>query len=135
MLAETFKYLYLLFSPSDLLPLDRWVFNTEAHPLPINWRGTPYSAGSDATGNAPFKDEFEKGEVLGETIPPVKPAASSEAPAAAHHDRKELETSAEVHPPRDGAVPRDSTAAGQGENPLLDPSSVADNKDLMERGG
>lgn len=35
-LAETLKYLYLLFSPDDLLPLDRWVFNTEAHPLPIN---------------------------------------------------------------------------------------------------
>ena len=29
------KYLYLLFSDEDLVPLDRWVFNTEAHPLPI----------------------------------------------------------------------------------------------------
>ena len=28
-LAETLKYLYLLFS------LDEWVFNTEAHPLKI----------------------------------------------------------------------------------------------------
>ncbi len=28
------KYLYLLFAP-ELLPLDQWVFNTEAHPLPI----------------------------------------------------------------------------------------------------
>ena len=34
-LAETLKYLYLLFSEDDVLPLDRWVFNTEAHPLPI----------------------------------------------------------------------------------------------------
>ncbi|XP_072901528.1 mannosyl-oligosaccharide 1,2-alpha-mannosidase IB isoform X2 [Hemitrygon akajei] len=34
-LAETLKYLYLLFSSDDLLPLDYWVFNTEAHPLPI----------------------------------------------------------------------------------------------------
>ena len=34
-LAETLKYLYLLFSPDDVLPLDRWVLNTEAHPLPI----------------------------------------------------------------------------------------------------
>ena len=32
-LAETFKYLYLLYSPSDVLPLDQYVFNTEAHPL------------------------------------------------------------------------------------------------------
>uniref|UniRef100_A0A8C4ZXD3 alpha-1,2-Mannosidase n=1 Tax=Gadus morhua TaxID=8049 RepID=A0A8C4ZXD3_GADMO len=34
-LAETLKYLYLLFSSDDLLPLDSWVFNTEAHPLPV----------------------------------------------------------------------------------------------------
>ncbi|KAI0630670.1 seven-hairpin glycosidase [Trametes polyzona] len=33
--AETLKYLYLLFEDRDLIPLDRWVFNTEAHPLPI----------------------------------------------------------------------------------------------------
>lgn len=29
------KYLYLLFHEDDLVPLDRWVFNTEAHPLPV----------------------------------------------------------------------------------------------------
>lgn len=34
-LAETLKYLYLLYSDDSLIPLDRWVFNTEAHPLPI----------------------------------------------------------------------------------------------------
>lgn len=34
--AETLKYLYLLFDDDPhLLPLDRWVFNTEAHALPI----------------------------------------------------------------------------------------------------
>nr|CAB3263604.1 mannosyl-oligosaccharide 1,2-alpha-mannosidase IA [Phallusia mammillata] len=35
-LAETLKYLYLLFSDDDLLSLDEFVFNTEAHPLPID---------------------------------------------------------------------------------------------------
>ncbi|XP_038623279.1 mannosyl-oligosaccharide 1,2-alpha-mannosidase IA isoform X1 [Tachyglossus aculeatus] len=34
-LAETLKYLYLLFSDDDLLPLEHWIFNTEAHLLPI----------------------------------------------------------------------------------------------------
>ncbi|KAI8985697.1 seven-hairpin glycosidase [Trametes punicea] len=34
-LAETLKYLYLLFKNEDLVPLDKWVFNTEAHPLPV----------------------------------------------------------------------------------------------------
>lgn len=35
-LAETLKYLFLLFTDdADVLPLDKWVFNTEAHPLPV----------------------------------------------------------------------------------------------------
>ena len=36
-LAETLKYLYLLFDDSSpaVLPLDQYVFNTEAHALPI----------------------------------------------------------------------------------------------------
>nr|XP_003471367.1 LOW QUALITY PROTEIN: mannosyl-oligosaccharide 1,2-alpha-mannosidase IC [Cavia porcellus] len=35
-LAETLKYLYLLFSEDDTFSLEDWVFNTEAHPLPVN---------------------------------------------------------------------------------------------------
>lgn len=34
-LGETLKYLYLLFSDSSIIPLTEFVFNTEAHPLPI----------------------------------------------------------------------------------------------------
>ncbi|KAM3715847.1 Mannosyl-oligosaccharide alpha-1,2-mannosidase IA, partial [Dirofilaria immitis] len=33
--AETFKYLYLTFSNDSILPLNKWVFNTEAHAFPI----------------------------------------------------------------------------------------------------
>jgi len=32
-LAETFKYFYLLFAPPDTLDFDKVIFNTEAHPL------------------------------------------------------------------------------------------------------
>lgn len=32
-LAETLKYFYLLFSEPDVISLDEWVFNTEAHPF------------------------------------------------------------------------------------------------------
>ncbi|KAI2467422.1 glycoside hydrolase family 47 protein [Annulohypoxylon bovei var. microspora] len=32
-LAETLKYFYLLFSPPDIVNLDEYVFNTEAHPF------------------------------------------------------------------------------------------------------
>lgn len=34
-LAEVLKYLYLIFSNDNVISLDDWVFNTEAHPLPI----------------------------------------------------------------------------------------------------
>ncbi|KXN85750.1 Mannosyl-oligosaccharide 1,2-alpha-mannosidase MNS3, partial [Leucoagaricus sp. SymC.cos] len=34
-LSETLKYLYLLFSDDTVIPLDRFVLNTEAHPFPI----------------------------------------------------------------------------------------------------
>ncbi|VBB25261.1 unnamed protein product [Acanthocheilonema viteae] len=33
--AETFKYLYLIFSDDSVMPLNKWVFNTEAHAFPI----------------------------------------------------------------------------------------------------
>lgn len=32
-LAETLKYFYLIFSEFDVVSLDKWVLNTEAHPL------------------------------------------------------------------------------------------------------
>jgi mannosidase alpha-like ER degradation enhancer 2 len=35
--AETFKYLYLLFSPSNPLDFDQVIFNTEAHPIKKSW--------------------------------------------------------------------------------------------------
>ena len=38
-IAETLKYLYLLFASDDLIPLDEYVFNTEAHPLSIRGYG------------------------------------------------------------------------------------------------
>lgn len=38
-LAETLKYLYLLFSPVDKISLDEWVLNTEAHPMKVHpWK-------------------------------------------------------------------------------------------------
>ncbi len=36
-LAETFKYLYLLFAPREKLDLSQVIFNTEAHPIRRTW--------------------------------------------------------------------------------------------------
>ena len=33
-LAETLKYLFLIFADEDVVGIDDYVFNTEAHPLP-----------------------------------------------------------------------------------------------------
>ncbi|CAB0033632.1 unnamed protein product [Trichogramma brassicae] len=40
--AETLKYLYLLFSDDDLISLDQWVFNSEAHAFPVRGKNTLY---------------------------------------------------------------------------------------------
>lgn len=37
-LTETLKYYYLLFSPPDLISIDDYVFNTEAHPFKVPLR-------------------------------------------------------------------------------------------------
>ncbi|HNS74422.1 MAG TPA: glycoside hydrolase family 47 protein, partial [bacterium] len=39
-LAETLKYLYLLFAPVEI-DLDKTVFTTEAHPLKRTWPPDP----------------------------------------------------------------------------------------------
>ncbi|KAJ6458125.1 glycoside hydrolase [Mycena vitilis] len=52
-LAETLKYLYLLFVDQEIIPLDQWVFNTEAHPLPI----FEWSAKERAQYNIPPKSK------------------------------------------------------------------------------
>ncbi|KAL6033923.1 hypothetical protein STEG23_007198, partial [Scotinomys teguina] len=44
-LAETLKYLYLLFSEDNVLSPEDWVFNTEAHPLPVNHSDSSSMAG------------------------------------------------------------------------------------------
>lgn len=36
-LSKTLKYLYLLFSPDALMPLDEYVFNSGGHPFKI-WK-------------------------------------------------------------------------------------------------
>ena len=48
-LAETLKYLFLLFSDDHVLPLDKWVLNTEAHPFPIVPRRPLVEAVGDRT--------------------------------------------------------------------------------------
>jgi len=57
-LAETLKYLYLIFSDDSLISFDEWVFNTEAHPLPVKGKNPLYrEADSKRTGKRAKKKD------------------------------------------------------------------------------
>ena len=51
-LAETLKYLYLMFGSNDEMSLDEWVFNTEAHPLRILPMKAPMDASNDGAAHS-----------------------------------------------------------------------------------
>ncbi|KAI9208065.1 glycoside hydrolase [Polychytrium aggregatum] len=73
-LAETLKYLFLLFSDDSVLPLSHYVFNTEAHPLSVRGQGrrrnpqrfVPLPSDQDFPG-------WERGRKVGELWPPPPP--------------------------------------------------------------
>lgn len=61
-LAETLKYLYLIFMPKSVLNLRDWVFNTEGHPIPVLKGGLPTDLRDESTervGNQGRKGEAE----------------------------------------------------------------------------
>lgn len=51
--------MYLLFSDDSLLPLDEWVFNTEAHPFPIKGKNPLYRA-TEKTVYAEMMEKMEE---------------------------------------------------------------------------
>ncbi|KAG9253250.1 glycoside hydrolase family 47 protein [Emericellopsis atlantica] len=62
-IAESLKYLYLLFSDDDLLPLDKVVLNTEGHPFPRFSMGPLFSTGWQR------KPRDANGDLVGEPTP------------------------------------------------------------------
>ena len=79
-LAETVKYLYLIMAGSDAVDLSEWVFNTEAHPLPV--RGSrKWNEIMDENGARGLKvQEMEKREEAQVPVPAVveEPAKAPE---------------------------------------------------------
>ncbi|KAI9757105.1 MAG: hypothetical protein M4579_003583 [Chaenotheca gracillima] len=76
-LAETLKYLYLLFSPVELLPLEQNVINTEAHIFPrfelgklfyTGWKRKPRDSDGNLipTGSHGFKKDTIPNEYINE---------------------------------------------------------------------
>jgi len=99
-LAETLKYLYLIFEERDLLPLDTFVMNTEAHPLPIRW---PSLDNAEAVPAEARRSSQKAGGVVGRALaalrnrgqqaavwqPPRAHAPSAVAPVAADGGHEE----------------------------------------------
>lgn len=124
-LAETLKYLYLLFSSDDVLPLDKWVFNTEAHPFPINWRGIMYSDAEKAGSKAPMKEAMGNHDTvhkLGEDEPlkasdPLAPKPSTNEKGKESNSPMPREKELSSRPPGakelNGQLPMEKEFSGQ----------------------
>ena len=83
-LAETLKYLYLLFSDSDTVDLEQWVFNTEAHPLRVTRRDTSLLAEAEAPAADATSEELAAlaAAAAVDEPPPADDVAGDEAPPA-----------------------------------------------------
>ncbi|KAJ3207167.1 hypothetical protein HDU67_007625 [Dinochytrium kinnereticum] len=60
-LAETLKYLYLLFSDDNTIPLSQYVFNTEAHPISVRGYGRSDDQIMDEVPPGPWPLPFAPG--------------------------------------------------------------------------
>lgn len=73
--AETLKYLYLLFDDNNKIPLDKYVFNTEAHPF-LKFELGPFKTGFRRT--RPYlKSDVAKQITQDKTIPQAQPVGKN----------------------------------------------------------
>lgn len=70
--AETVKYLFLLFSPESTLPLQDMVLTTEAHPMPLisKTKGARWKCGKNSAQQAPQSDDTPS-EIVSTTTKPT----------------------------------------------------------------
>lgn len=93
--AETLKYLYLLFDDNNLVPLDKYVFNTEAHPFPRFDLGNLHSTGwtpspsADLALEDPRIDLSKISDVPNKQKPPKAAPADKPADVQAQEVAKE----------------------------------------------
>ncbi|KAF9547365.1 mannosyl-oligosaccharide alpha-1,2-mannosidase [Mortierella hygrophila] len=87
-LAETLKYLYLLFGSTEVFPLDKYVFNTEAHPFPVF--DPPKSLLERPVAKAEPEPESKAGVVEDE-----KELHQEERPPGNHHEQDAVDEALE----------------------------------------
>lgn len=115
-LAETFKYLYLLFSePQDLvLPIDDYLFTTEAHILPLTLANYKLNTSSDPLSSP---DSFSKASA---TPSPARscPSHDFHFPTGKSYADAVRESLPKLQP---GSCPSSSAIKGQGSSTVSGP--------------
>ena len=96
-LAETLKYFYLLYSDPDLISLDEWVLNTEAHPF----RRPTMAAYKDNAARIKKWEEFNKS----------KQHAVMEAAKAKKQQEEQLKRQKEIEAAKAAGAGRGGVAA------------------------
>lgn len=83
--AETMKYLFLLFSSDSTLPLSEMVLTTEAHPMPLMAKanGTRWLCGSNETGASGKSVKRGKRSIMTSVSRPAPPSDESTASGTA----------------------------------------------------
>lgn len=134
-LAETLKYLYLLFDDTNLMPLDKVVFNTEAHPFPKFSMNPLFKTGWTRSKGAAKVEEPKKGNVrqpVEESVEekqkkykdeekpkvPTAPAAAEPAKSALQQ-LKEIPSSSDDEDPYKRAI-KEKMDRGQNVNEILE---------------
>lgn len=59
-LAETLKYLYLLFTPSSIYNTEKYIFTTEAHPFPVWSSGSLFEKEDDPDVVRDFNFKYDE---------------------------------------------------------------------------
>jgi hypothetical protein len=138
--AETLKYFYLLFGPNDVLPLDKVVFNTEAHAFPnfelgklfkTGWTRKPRDSNGKIVAAASSAPAASRDTITGELLSGDAPAGAGAGVAAAGAGgagKKNMETRVKTVTLQGGSntaadaspnnVNKDVAAAAAAENPL-----------------
>jgi len=74
-LAETLKYLYLLFTPDSIFNSENYIFSTEAHPFPTWSYGRLTSNQQNSKTDSPFipiqKVEYPQNDFQGDDVDSV----------------------------------------------------------------
>ena len=105
-LSETMKYVWLLFSDDDILSIDEYVFNTEAHPLPVakvkrHGEAAAYTkrrvALEQATAQQPVPEQQQQQDQVQPVAEPPQ-QQQEDVPSPQHEQEEAVQEQLQEHP-------------------------------------